>query len=245
MGIKEKLSETLNKVYNKAHETFDSGVWMNQRADIVQDKFQKISDKWSKVQNKMEKKVKSKWNNLHKDFKTTWKTMEDQLGKVQDKYWNKPKDSNNDKKKSSRKSQDYSAWSKKNSSSMVFARAKNRDKLRKEQTRSDWLFDRANDRKRHQKLLTDAEWYNRRSFSKYCDEDGCKTIDKVSFLIHIICLKLKILIWIFFQDVPHYASSSKKKQRKFSVIDYKLGETGPLRYAQESKYSKKSQKVDR
>jgi len=217
--IKEKLSETLNKVYNKAHETFDSGVWMNQRADIVQDKFQKISDKWSKVQNKMEKKVKSKWNNLQKDFKTTWKTMEDQLGKVQDKYWNKPKDSNNDKKKSSRKSQDYSAWSKKNSSSMVFARAKNRDKLRKEQTRSDWLFDRANDRKRHQKLLTDAEWYNRRSFSKYCDEDGCKTIDK---------------------DVPHYASSSKKKQRKFSVKDYKLGETGPLRYAQESKYSKKS-----
>merc|ERR1712029_396746 len=95
---------------------------------------------------------------------------------------------------------------------------------RKEQTRSDWLFDRANDRKRHQKLLTDAEWYNRRSFSKYFDEDGCKTIDK---------------------DVPHYASSSKKKQRKFSVKDYKLGETGPLRYAQESKYSKKSQKVDR
>merc|ERR1712062_262038 len=42
--VKEKLSETLNKVYNKAHETFDSGVWMNQRADIVQDKFQKISD---------------------------------------------------------------------------------------------------------------------------------------------------------------------------------------------------------
>merc|ERR1712029_1190452 len=124
-------------------------------------------------------------------------------------------------RRSHRKSQDYSAWSKKNSSSMVFARAKNRDKLRKEQTRSDWLFDRANDRKRHQKLLTDAEWYNRRSFSKYCDEDGCKTIDK---------------------DVPHYASSSKKKQRKFNVKDYKLGETGPLRYAQESKYSKKKLK---
>merc|ERR1712137_681835 len=28
--IKEKLSETLNKVYNKAHETFDSGIWINQ-----------------------------------------------------------------------------------------------------------------------------------------------------------------------------------------------------------------------
>ena len=63
---------------------------------------------------------------------------------------------------------------------MIFARAKNRDKLRKEHTRSDWLFERANDRKRHQKLLTDAEWYNRRSFSKHCDDDGCKTIDEVS-----------------------------------------------------------------
>ena len=187
--IKEKLSETLNKVYNKAHETFDSGVWMNQRADVVQDKFQKISDKWNKVQNKMEKKVKSKWNNLQKDFKTTWKTMEDQLGKVQDhvqdKYWNKQQKESNYKKKSSQKpTKDYSTWSKKNSST-IFARAKNRDKLRKEQTRSDWLFDRANDRKRHQKLLTDAEWYNRRSFSKYCDEDGCKTIDKVSFFLNL------------------------------------------------------------
>ena len=47
---------------------------------------------------------------------------------------------------------------------------------------------------------------------------------------------------LFLQDVPHYASTSKKKQRKFSVKDYKLGETGPLRYAQESKYSKKAKK---
>ena len=97
---------------------------------------------------------------------------------------------------------------------MVFARDKNRDKLRKEQTRSDWLFDRANDRKRHQKLLTDAEWYNRRSFSKYCDEDGCKTIDKVSFLIHMICLKLKIQLWIYFSGCSALRFFIKEKAEK-------------------------------
>ena len=185
--IKDKLSETLNKVYNKAHDwkSESSEIW-NQRAEIVQDKFQKIHQNWNKVQQKIDKKVKSKWNDWQKDLKSTWKSMEDQLGKVQDKYWNKKKKSKEnhihasaEEKKKSRKSQDYSSWSKKNSS-MIFARAKNRDKLRKEHTRSDWLFERANDRKRHQKLLTDAEWYNRRSFSKHCDDDGCKTIDEVS-----------------------------------------------------------------
>ena len=46
------------------------------------------------------------------------------------------------------------------------------------------------------------------------------------------------------QDVPHYAAFSKKKKKhqKFNVKDYKLGETGPLRFSQESKYSKKSRK---
>ena len=81
------------------------------------------------------------------------------------------------------KKKNYTSWSSPSSSknaSWIFSRAKNRDESRKKTVKSDWLFDRAHSRKKFHDL-TNAEWYNRKVYSKHCDQDGnCKTIDYVS-----------------------------------------------------------------
>ena len=81
------------------------------------------------------------------------------------------------------KKKNYTSWSSPSSSknaSWIFSRAKNRDESRKRTVKSDWLFDRAHSRKKFHDL-TNAEWYNRKVYSKHCDQDGnCKTIDYVS-----------------------------------------------------------------
>ena len=82
------------------------------------------------------------------------------------------------------KKKNYTSWSspssKTENASWIFSRAKNRDESRKKTVKSDWLFDRAHSRKKFHDL-TNAEWYNRKVYSKHCDQDGnCKTIDYVS-----------------------------------------------------------------
>ena len=82
------------------------------------------------------------------------------------------------------KKKNYTSWSSPSSktekASWIFSRAKNRDESRKKTVKSDWLFDRAHSRKKFHDL-TNAEWYNRKVYSKHCDQDGnCKTIDYVS-----------------------------------------------------------------
>ena len=67
--------------------------------------------------------------------------------------------------------------------SWMFERAKNREDVRKEEHKSDWIFARANDRKKFHDLNA-AEWHSRKSKNKVCSEDNegdesCENIEKV------------------------------------------------------------------
>ena len=92
------------------------------------------------------------------------------------------------------KKKNYTSWSSPSSSSStyenaswIFSRAKDRDESRKRTVKTDWLFDRAQSRKKFHDL-TNAEWYNRKVYSKHCDQDGnCKTIDYVSNSTYGFC----------------------------------------------------------
>ena len=70
--------------------------------------------------------------------------------------------------------------------SWMFERAKNREDVRKEEHKSDWIFARANDRKKFHDLNA-AEWHSRKSKNKVCNEDSegdesCENIEKVRIL---------------------------------------------------------------
>lgn len=66
----------------------------------------------------------------------------------------------------------------------MFERAKNREDVRKEEQKSDWIFARANDRKKFHDLNA-AEWHSRKSVNKICTEDeegdeSCENIEQLN-----------------------------------------------------------------
>ena len=65
----------------------------------------------------------------------------------------------------------------------MFERAKNRQSLRSDERKSDWVFERAHDRKKFHDLSA-SEWHTRKSFDKICNKDDngdefCENIEEV------------------------------------------------------------------
>lgn len=68
--------------------------------------------------------------------------------------------------------------------SWMFERAKNREDVRQQEQKSDWIFARANDRKKFHDLNA-AEWHSRKSVNKICTKDNegdesCENIDEIN-----------------------------------------------------------------